>query len=132
MVREVCGQGGHCRRVAKGRSEERPSFDGLCDAVKRAEKGLIDADLGGGVIKQRIARAGAGRSGGFRAVIFYRHAQRAVFAFGFAKSDQDNIDASDARDLKAAAKLTLGFADAELDRLVALHEFEEVAYHETD
>lgn len=65
-------------------------------------------------------------------MIFYRHAQRAVFAFGFAKSDQDNIDASDARDLKAAAKLTLGFADAELDRLVALHEFEEVAYHETD
>ena len=32
----------------------------LWEAVERAERGLIDADLGGGVIKQRISRPGAG------------------------------------------------------------------------
>ena len=29
--------------------------DALCEAVQRADKGLIDANLGGGVIKQRLA-----------------------------------------------------------------------------
>ena len=32
------------------------SDEELCLAVLRAETGLIDADLGGGVIKQRLAR----------------------------------------------------------------------------
>jgi hypothetical protein len=39
----------------------------LCEAIRSAECGLIDANLGGGVIKQRIPRAGKGKSGGFRA-----------------------------------------------------------------
>ncbi|WP_338926885.1 type II toxin-antitoxin system RelE/ParE family toxin [Mycetohabitans endofungorum] len=34
----------------------------LLEAVERAEKGQIDADLGGGVIKQRVARKGQGKS----------------------------------------------------------------------
>jgi hypothetical protein len=38
----------------------------LVDAILRAEKGQVDTDLGGGVIKQRIARAGEGKSGGYR------------------------------------------------------------------
>lgn len=44
----------------------------LIEAVRRAERGQIDADLGGGVIKQRVARAGQGKSGGFRTIIPYR------------------------------------------------------------
>jgi len=51
---------------------ERISDASLCEAIRRAERGLIDADLGGGVIKQRVARAGQGRSGGFRVLIAYR------------------------------------------------------------
>lgn len=43
----------------------------LIDAVRRAERGQIDADLGGGVIKQRVARAGQGKSGGYRTIILY-------------------------------------------------------------
>ena len=98
----------------------------LCDAVERAEQGFVDADLGGGVIKQRVARQGSGRSGGFRTLLFYKKANRAVFVFGFAKSDRANIGASDERDLKAAAKLTLAFSEAEIDRLLELNELEEV------
>jgi hypothetical protein len=54
---------------------------------------------------------------------------RAVFTFGFAKSDLDNIDEDDERDLMATARLTLGFSEAELDRLMALGEFEAVICH---
>lgn len=63
----------------------------LCEAVARAEKGLIDADLGGGLIKQRVARPGAGKSGGYRTLVFFRAGTRSVFAFGFAKSERDKL-----------------------------------------
>jgi hypothetical protein len=49
----------------------------IAQAIERAEQGLIDADLGGGVIKQRVARPGQGKSGGFRTVILYRATERA-------------------------------------------------------
>ena len=61
------------------------------EAVGRAGRGLIDADLGGGLIKQRVARGGQGRSGGYRMVLGIRVKDRAVFVFGFAKNDMDNI-----------------------------------------
>ena len=64
----------------------------LREAIERAEQGLIDADLGGGLIKQRVARQGQGRSGGYRTIVAYRAKSRAVFLFGFAKSEQENIE----------------------------------------
>ena len=67
----------------------------LTDAVARAEKGQVDANLGSGVIKQRIARQGHGKSGGYRTIIFFRRRERAVFAYGFAKSDRENVDADE-------------------------------------
>ena len=63
----------------------------LCEAVRRARRGLIDADLGGGVIKQRIARKGSGRSGGFRAIVLFRRGELAFFVYGFAKSGRENL-----------------------------------------
>ena len=63
----------------------------LCEAVRRARSGLIDADLGGGVIKQRIARKGGGRSGGFRTIVLFRRGELAFFVYGFVKSDRENL-----------------------------------------
>jgi len=63
----------------------------LCEAIEDAEQGRIDADYGGGVIKQRIARAGQGKSGGYRAIICFRISHRAFFVHCFAKNEQDNI-----------------------------------------
>ncbi|MBV9199307.1 MAG: type II toxin-antitoxin system RelE/ParE family toxin [Alphaproteobacteria bacterium] len=64
----------------------------LREAIERAGRGLIDADLGGGIIKQRVARAGQGRSGGHRMLVAYRAGSRAVFLYAFAKNERDNID----------------------------------------
>jgi hypothetical protein len=80
----------------------------LCEAVTRVEDGLIDADLGRGLIKQRIARDGGGRRGGFRTIIAYRIGNRAVFIFGFAKSGRDNIPADDEREMAETGALLLG------------------------
>ena len=77
----------------------------LCEAIVRAERGLVDADLGGGIIKQRVARPGQGRSGGYRMLVAYRAGDRAVFLYGFGKNDRDNIGADELltlRDIGAA------------------------------
>lgn len=87
--------------------------------MDRAESGLLDADLGGGVIKQRVARAGQGKSGGYRTLILFRQGDRAIFAFGFAKSAQANISKGDLALLREAAAVALEWSGKELDRLVA-------------
>lgn len=86
----------------------------LCEAVERAERGLIDADLGGGVIKQRIPRPNEGRAGGYRAIVLFRTQQRAFFVFGFAKNELDNISAADLKDFREAAVLLLNYTDEQI------------------
>ncbi|HUD14688.1 MAG TPA: type II toxin-antitoxin system RelE/ParE family toxin [Terracidiphilus sp.] len=83
----------------------------LQEAIARAERGLIDADLGGGLIKQRVARPGKGRSGGYRMIVAYRANHRAVFLLGFAKSERENISPDELVFLRELAGNWLG-ADA--------------------
>jgi hypothetical protein len=68
---------------------ENISDKSLLEAVERADKGVIDADLGGGVIKQRIARPGQGKSGGFRSIVLFRAGDKAFFVYGFAKNERE-------------------------------------------
>jgi hypothetical protein len=88
---------------------ERISDASLADAIRRAEEGLVDADLGGGVIKQRVARTGQGKSGGYRVLIAYRAKSRSVFLFGFAKSARGNIEDDE---LETARDIARGWLDA--------------------
>lgn len=83
------------RWLARWARRERIADSSLIEAIARAERGLVDADLGGGIIKQRVARAGQGRSGGYRMLIAYRVDHRAVFLYGFAKRERENIDADE-------------------------------------
>jgi len=102
----------------------------LIDAVSLAEKGQVDADLGGGVIKQRIARPGQGKSGGYRTIILFRRRERAVFAYGFAKSDRANIDADEEKQFKEAARHVLHLTEKQIDELLKNRDFVEVKYEE--
>jgi hypothetical protein len=94
----------------------------LCEAVTRAGRGLIDVELGGNLIKQRVARRGGGRSGGYRTIIAYRDTKCGVFLYGFAKSERENIDSRELDDLKRLAKLYLGYSEAQI--LTALEQGE--------
>ena len=107
-------------------AKERIGSRALIEAIERADRGLIDADLGGGVIKQRVARQGQGRSGGYRTLILFRVGRRAVFAFGFAKSDQANIAPADLALLKDIASMTIALTEDDIARLVATGQLIEV------
>lgn len=97
----------------------------LCEAVARAERGLIDADLGGGVIKQRVARAGQGRRGGYRTLMAFSSQTRTVFVYGFAKSERDNIGPDELHFWRSVARGFLTMDEKQLDLLIAAQEITE-------
>jgi hypothetical protein len=100
------------KTLARFTKRERIADASLCRAIEDAERGLVEADLGGGLIKQRVARAGQGKSGGYRMLIGFRSKLRAVFLFGFAKSELDNIDDDQLATLRETAALWIA-ADAQ-------------------
>ena len=98
----------------------------LCDAVARAERGIVDADLGGGLIKQRVARPGQGRSGGFRTLLIYRTAARSVFVYGFAKSERANVTPDRLVVWRKIAAVYLAMTEDGINAAVDDNELEEV------
>ncbi len=111
------------RFAKKERLEDRA----LCEAIVRAGRGTVDADLGGGIVKQRVARQGQGRSGGYRTLIAFRSQTRAVFLFGFAKKDLDNIGDADLKRLRQAAAEMLSWTEEQADAMVAAGKWMEIA-----
>jgi hypothetical protein len=102
----------------------------LCKAVIDAERGLIDADLGGGVIKQRVAREGGGKSGGFRTMVLFRTGTRAFFVYGFAKNERDNIELDELTEFRRLAARMLNYSDAELRHAISNNKLTEVFYED--
>ncbi|MDX2223294.1 MAG: type II toxin-antitoxin system RelE/ParE family toxin [Rhodospirillaceae bacterium] len=86
----------------------------LLQAITEISQGLIDADLGGGVIKKRLARPGMGKSGGARSIVAYRSSGLAVFVFGYAKNARDDISPPELKAYRALARELLQIAPAPL------------------
>lgn len=98
----------------------------LRQTVEDIERGKIDADLGEGVIKQRIARPGQGKSGGYRSIILYRKGDRAFFVYGFAKKDEANISVNDEKAFKRSAEVLINLSDEDLREQIEAGNFLEV------
>lgn len=110
--------------------KERLADRTLRDAVDRADHGLIDADLGDGVIKQRVARSGQGKSGGYRTIIVYRTKTRAIFVYGFAKSNKANLEPDELEVYRKLAKSYLAKSEKEMTAYVAGGTLTEVTENE--
>ncbi|WP_204101493.1 type II toxin-antitoxin system RelE/ParE family toxin [Occallatibacter savannae] len=106
--------------------QESISLEALVHAIGRAESGLVDAELGGGLIKQRVPRKGQGRSGGYRTIIAYRQGTRAVFLYGFAKSRWGNIAMDELKTVRQIAARFLSFTEQELQLACEKGEIEEI------
>ena len=104
--------------------------DKLCGAARRAAQGLVDADLGGGLVKQRVARPGQGRSGGYRTLIAFRMGTRTSFIYGFAKSERGNIGPDELGFWRKVASGMLAMNESGLDRMVAAGEVLEIFCNE--
>ena len=90
----------------------------LFESARLANEGLVDADLGGGVIKQGIARLGQGRSGGSRAIILFRKSKRAVYVYGFEKKDQADIEQRELEAFRELATVVLDYSENQMTKFV--------------
>lgn len=100
--------------VARFARKERISNAALFRAAADIVAGRIDADLGGGVIKQRVARAGAGTSGGYRTIVLFRAGSDVFFVYGFAKSSRASISRDELEAFRKLADRVLAFGAAEI------------------
>ena len=116
--------------VARFARRERIKDAALKEAIERAGRGAIDADLGGGLIKQRLARPGQARSGGFRMIVAYRAAKRAVFLFGFAKNERDNIGDDQLHSLRVLGANWLAASPDVIGRALSDGDLQEIGHDE--
>ena len=98
----------------------------LLEAARRADQGLIDADLGAGLIKQRIARPGQGRRSGYRTLRAFRAGSLMVFVYVFAKNERDNIGPEELNFWRKVAGAFVTMDDARLNVLLGEEEIMEV------
>lgn len=98
----------------------------LCEAVHEMMAGFYDADLGGGLLKKRIARPGKGKSAGFRTLVATNKGKQWIFMFGFSKNERSNIDKGEEEALKRLAIHLLSLTPHALDKAQHAGELMEV------
>lgn len=98
----------------------------LCDAVAEMSQGLVDADLGGGVVKKRVALPGRGKRGGARTLVATNRSDRWFFLFGFAKSERDNVSADELEALQCLSTDLLSLSPGGLDAQVEAGALQEI------
>ena len=99
----------------------------LADAVREIEKsGLNDGELGGCLIKKRVARTGEGKRGGYRTIVVYRVETRAVFVYGFPKSAKANLTALELDEYRKLAEIYLSLTEAGITKALNEGELKEV------
>lgn len=120
------------RTFAKWQAGQKLPDAALCDAVKEMERGLVDAALGGLLFKKRVARAGGGKSAGYRTLLAARIGHRYVFLHGFPKSSRANITEAERKALQFAGKVFLELSATEVARALADGVLSEVSCGEQD
>jgi hypothetical protein len=89
--------------------------EGLTDAKLRQaaleiENGLVNARLGGFLVKKRVRAAGRGKRGGYRTIVAHRQGDRLVFLHGFDKNEKDNISSREQEAPASSATTTWRYA----------------------
>ncbi|MCR4304006.1 MAG: type II toxin-antitoxin system RelE/ParE family toxin [Gallionella sp.] len=102
--------------------------DALCGAVSEMVRGLIDAELGGGVVKKRVPLPGRGKSGSTRTLVATNKGNRWIFVFGFEKNDRANIAAGDLEAIQKIAADLLRLNAHELNALVETEALQEICH----
>lgn len=87
--------------------------------MAQMKRGLIVAELGGNLYKQRVALPGRGKSGGTRTIIATRFAGVLFFLYGFEKNDRDNITAKELALYQRLARKLLDMTEVQIASALA-------------
>ena len=125
-------QGFKTKAFARWASGEGLGDDALTLAVAEMEQGLIDARLGGQVVKKRVALPGRGKRGGARTLVAFKQDDKAFFIFGFAKNERASVSDDELKALKLLAKELLNYPAAMLMKAVETGELIEIEVNDDD
>lgn len=114
------------RVFARWAAREGLGDDALIDAAEEMEGGLIDARLGGQVVKKRVALPGQGKRGGARTLVAFKAAEKAFFIYGFAKNERGNVSKKELQALRLLAKELLNYTAPALARATQAGELIEI------
>ncbi|CAN7630077.1 type II toxin-antitoxin system RelE/ParE family toxin [Neorhizobium tomejilense] len=104
----------------------------LCVAAKEIEDGLVEARLGGFLLKKRVAAPGRGKSGSYRTIVGHRQADRLIFVHGFAKNETDNIKRNEKAALRKLCDVYMGADDKKLAEMIKKNTILEIECNEPD
>jgi hypothetical protein len=88
----------------------------LCASANEIENGLVDARLGGFLIKKRVVAPGRGKSGSYRTIAAYRQGNRLIFLYGFSKNEKDDISKKERNALRKLGDLYIEYTESEANR----------------
>ena len=95
----------------------------VSDSVLLKTLDSISGNLGGGLYKVRIRKIGQGKSDGYRTLVVYQEMDKAVFIYGFSKTERDNLRIEELKSFKKVAKDLLQISKDEYYRLEKLGNF---------
>lgn len=108
--------------------KENIADDSLCNVIKELAEGKIDANLGNGLYKQRLARTNQGKSSGYRCIIVYKHNDSAFFLYGFPKNDKENLSPDELKEYKKAAGIFLKVSKEQIETMLSNNQLIEVIF----
>ena len=97
------------------------SHDAIRKAAAEVEEGLVDARLGGFLVKKRVPRESGGKRDGYRTIVAHRQGNRMIFLFGFGKNEADNINKEGKKALAKRGDIYMDYSSADIDELVKRH-----------
>ena len=102
----------------------------LCAAAVEIEGGLVDARLGGFLIKKRVAEPGRGKRGSYRTIAAHRQGNRLIFLHGFSKNEKDNISNKELKALRKLGDQYMEYSESTVSKQVAERIMVEIKCHE--
>jgi len=102
----------------------------LCDAVAEMQRGLVDADLGGGIVKKRVAIKDRGKSAGARTLIATNRGDRWLFLYAFEKAERANITPKELNALQQVAQLFLDLRPEDLNQYAMHWALQEICHEQ--
>ncbi len=106
--------------------KEHLNDEAILKAAEEMEKGLYEANLGRNVYKKRVSIGNRGKRGGARTIVAFKIHNKAIFMYGFAKNQKENISSKEEKALKELAKVFLNFNDNQVDKAIQVGELIEV------
>ncbi len=102
------------KEFARWADKNQVAMRDLSAALDEIERGLVDADLGGHLVKKRIPLQDRGKRGGARAILCGKQGDRIIFLHGFAKNEKSDLSPKELAAFRRLAEVLVALETAQV------------------